>query len=153
MKPAIIILRGIPGSGKTTWRKKNFPDALVCSADDYFYDPSGKYNFDPTRLREAHNECFKKYHRAIMAAVTGDPVYHEFKTVIVDNTNLKQWEIAPYYRLAEAFDFRVSITQFICSPIKAAARCVHGVPHEKIHKMHLGMDPLPDWWNVSYVEG
>jgi predicted kinase len=35
----LIILRGLPGSGKTTLVRKEWPNAAVCSADSYFYGP------------------------------------------------------------------------------------------------------------------
>ncbi|CBY39055.1 unnamed protein product, partial [Oikopleura dioica] len=60
----LYVMRGLPGSGKSTLAKsmvKSYNDAgkkgVICSADDFFIDNRGKYNFDMTRLSEAHEHC------------------------------------------------------------------------------------------------
>ena len=37
MSKKIVIMRGIPGSGKSTYVRENFDGAWICSADDFFY--------------------------------------------------------------------------------------------------------------------
>ena len=58
----LILLRGLPGSGKSTLAKiilqlRSTDEPEVLSADDFFEDKEGEYNFDPTKLKEAHNYC------------------------------------------------------------------------------------------------
>lgn len=56
----LIIVRGIPGSGKSTLAKKLC--ALLGGAyyeADMFFEQTGEYIFDPTKLAEAH--CSGKY--------------------------------------------------------------------------------------------
>ena len=58
MKDKILyIVRGIPGSGKSTFAKRLvIHDFLVCEADKYFVDKeTGEYNFDFTKIKDAHN--------------------------------------------------------------------------------------------------
>ena len=63
----LIIMRGIPGSGKTTLARKIEDLAMrsgykitgICSADDYFVK-NGKYVFDGKKLGEAHKFCQSK---------------------------------------------------------------------------------------------
>jgi cytidylate kinase len=54
----MILLRGLPGSGKTTLANKirdKYKYVTMCSGDAYFTDPlTGKYNFDLKRLKNAH---------------------------------------------------------------------------------------------------
>ena len=102
----VIILSGIPGSGKSYWANRIYPDAQVCSADDFFtYSTQPdvcEYRFDPAKLGEAHDYCFRKFARLVYRDVASDAI-PSFGTVIVDNTNIRMFEIAPYYRMAQAF--------------------------------------------------
>jgi predicted kinase len=87
MNRVVIIMRGPSGFGKST-KAKELADkynAVVCSADDYFMK-DGSYNFDITKLGEAHGRCFKKFEIAIK---NGD-------NVIIDNTNLKPQDVEKY---------------------------------------------------------
>ena len=63
----LYIMRGLPGSGKSTLSgqiAKAYHDqgkkAIIASADEFFIDRSGQYNFDGSRLEEAHNWCRSK---------------------------------------------------------------------------------------------
>lgn len=54
--PCLIIIQGLPGSGKTTLAKEvssqfNIP---YFEADQYFEDKDGNYNFNPKYLHSAH---------------------------------------------------------------------------------------------------
>ncbi|XP_058999777.1 NEDD4-binding protein 2-like 1 isoform X4 [Mustela lutreola] len=53
----LYLLRGLPGSGKTTLARQlqhDFPRALIFSTDDYFFREDGAYEFNPDFLEEAH---------------------------------------------------------------------------------------------------
>ena len=52
----LYIVRGLPGSGKSTFAKSIAKPYQVFEADQYFMK-NGKYKFDPTKLKEAHNDC------------------------------------------------------------------------------------------------
>lgn len=52
--------------------------------------------------------------------------------IIVDNTNIHAWEIAPYYRIAEIYDIPVEIVRCECDVWKAISRQRHNVPVETI---------------------
>jgi predicted kinase len=44
------IIRGLPGSGKTTYAKKYFPNSLIIEGDQLHANPDGTYEFDGTRV-------------------------------------------------------------------------------------------------------
>jgi hypothetical protein len=145
----VFIMRGVPGCGKSKWCKDyhnqmepgTYP--YYASADLYMVDEAGKYEFKPERLPEVHDRCLRGYSDVVEA--------NSYDVAFVDNTNLRIWEIAPYYRLAEAYGHEVEIVQFTTHPEVAAARNTHGVPYWKVIEMYKGMDPLPFWWMVRYV--
>lgn len=140
----VIILSGISGSGKSTYAQKlvdeadrrgeihsTVHDVQLVSADDYFTatwqegaETKSEYNFDPSKLSKAHQQCFRDFLSAVQSWASG--------LVIVDNTNTTAAEIAPYYLGAEAFGWEVEIHTLVCSTYesveKCAARNIHNVP-------------------------
>ena len=146
----VIIMRGIPGSGKSTWannsknRSQNQLEVAVVSADNHFM-VDGVYKFDPSKLRDAHNGCLKLF---LFLLKSGD-----VKKLIVDNTNLTAAEIAPYYRIAEIYDADVRIVTVHCDFREAVARGTHGVPISKMWQMHqtLLSERLPPYWKEDAV--
>lgn len=88
-----IILRGTSGCGKSTVAKLFGENASVCTADDFFYDENGNYNFNPAHLSKAHEQCFEKFVDAL-----SNP---NVDTVVVANTNTQQKEFQKYIDKAE----------------------------------------------------
>ena len=57
MNKILILVRGIPGSGKSTFANLIWNSYAICEADKFFYDKDGNYNFDPSKLKQAHEWC------------------------------------------------------------------------------------------------
>lgn len=122
----MIILRGISGAGKSTYVKKNFPDAVVCSADTYFVDQDGNYNFDPSKLGHAHNHCQNSFKHALDR---NQPL------VVVDNTNTTMREMKPYLQMAKDHGYDVEVVRIETPLDVASRRNVHGVPYDAVKRM------------------
>lgn len=133
--PKVTILRGIPGSGKSsyiqTWYNSLVSTAgtyLVFSADHYFIDPiTNEYKFDVSKLGKAHGACFRNFLEAVQNKKAD---YY-----IIDNTNIRSREISPYIQIANAFELDHEIITIWCEPQIAAARNTHGVPPDKVYSM------------------
>ena len=142
------ILRGIAGSGKSTYIRKNHPDAIVCSADDYFLEVLGEgknYIFDATKLGEAHKWCMQKF---INATTHRDPLGRA-TTVVVDNTNIMLWEFMGYVQVASAMGYEVEVVRMDTPAHVAAGRNVHGVPANKVEDMARRFQFIPPFLRVS----
>lgn len=132
----VVILRGIPGAGKTTWARQNAQDAIICSAD-HFFEKDGVYQFNPKMLSQAHGACLKKFVEALQ---NGDQL------VVVDNTNIKIQHLTPYVSLAEAYNYKVEIRTLKVPMLVGAARNIHSVPQATIQRMEKEFERLPKQW-------
>lgn len=145
----VFCLRGLPGSGKNTWIESNqktywrHKKVVVCSADDY-HMVNGEYKFDPSMIGEAHNSCLRKF----LVAVGSD-----IEIVVVNNTNISAWEIAPYAAIAKAMGYEFEIVQIQCSVQKSISRNTHGVAPETIGAMAESMrrEILPGQWSIKKI--
>lgn len=121
----VVILRGLPGSGKSFLVKEKYPEAKVVSADFFFERKEGGYqaNFKPYLLPQAHAACFQEFMASCFA---GLPL------IVVDNTNVERFEYMNYLHLAIHEGYKVEIETLECGTPEQGrffhARNTHGVP-------------------------
>jgi len=122
----LVLLRGIPGSGKSTLAKSlSNPNTGHIEADMYFVDnETGEYRFDPTKLKNAHNWC-----QDVVENWMGEFGYD---SIIVSNTFTQEWEMKPYYELAEQYGY--TVFSLIVENRHGGVN-EHGVPEEKLEQM------------------
>lgn len=144
------ILSAVPGAGKTTWIKDQpwFHRSVTYSADHFFLK-DGVYQFDPAKLSEAHGQCLRQFAEACQPKRYGNP---ERPVLVVDNTNTTAIEIAPYYSIAKAYGYEVTLVTLWCDPEVAFKRCIHGVSHDSISRMSARMmaDKVPPFWDLKF---
>ena len=116
----LFLLRGLPGSGKSTLAKelggKHF------EADMYFVR-DGVYMFDGAKLKEAHEWC---------RSSVGGLMINEEPKLVVSNTFTQEWEMKPYYDLAERHGYRV---YSLIVENRHGGVNEHGVPEDKLEQM------------------
>ena len=146
----LIIMRGIPGSGKSTKAKELVGNGAIFSTDErieekgdyreFFEKMISSGNFGP--LGKMHNLNFKMGKEAMEKGVS---------PVIVDNTNIKANEPKNYVEAALNMGYADDNIKFIdvgtggLSAEELADRNTHGVPLDKIKAMiqsHKSVGPL-----------
>ena len=131
MEKVLYIVRGIPGSGKSTFAKRLVgEDFLVCEADKYFIDKgTGEYNFDFTKIKEAHKFCQDTVETYMKDSLVNDQFYRE---IAVSNTFTQEWEMEPYLELAKTYGYKVFS---IVVENRHGGINQHGVPEDKLEQM------------------
>ena len=125
MAKELFLLRGLPGSGKSTLAAQ-LGGSLV-EADRYFME-YGEYKFDASKLKEAHAWCRDQVRKWMEVDNAG----YNVDRIVVSNTFTQEWEMKPYYELAEKYGYRV---HSIVVENRHGGKNVHNVPDEAIDRM------------------
>ena len=96
----LYLIRGLPGSGKTTLANRLAP-RYSFAADDWFTS-DGKYEFDARQLPVAHAACLNN---TKLVMKTGDG------PIAVHNTFSQEWEAQPYFQLAKDWGYDVFVIE------------------------------------------
>lgn len=122
---SLILLRGLPGSGKTTLahvlnENGKYP---VFSVDDFFTDATGKYHFEFEKNHLAYKQCEENTRNAMKAGT---------EKIFLDNTFTLEWEMEPYFKMAAENNYQVHV---ITVENRHAGNNVHGITNEQLKKM------------------
>jgi len=122
----LYLLRGLPGSGKSTLSEQLGGSHF--ETDKYFVGENGEYNFDGSKLKEAHQWCQDSVANAmVLNHTTG-----ENETIVISNTFTQEWEMKPYMDMAKNWGYRVFT---IIVENRHGGVNQHGVPDEKLQQM------------------
>lgn len=121
----LILVRGLPGSGKSTYAKALKGTHVHLETDMYFIDREGNYTFDGERIGAAHRWCID----------TTRILLNSGANVVVSNTFVKLWELEPYLEMVNNDDVAVI-------EMKKAFKNVHNVPQEVIDRMKRQWQPF-----------
>jgi predicted kinase len=103
MKKVLILLRGVPGCGKSTVAEElakgytTVEGNIICCADDY-HMVDGEYRWKAENQGYAHKECQKKCETLMKIEAT---------RIIVANTNTTVKEMKSYVDMAETYGYMV----------------------------------------------
>jgi predicted kinase len=123
-QPTLYLIRGIPGSGKSTLASSMQEAMGTClfEADHYFVQPDGTYKFDPSMLKEAHQECQNATRFALAQGVS----------VIVSNTSTTEAEVQTYQDIAN--QMKANFVSIIVENRHGGVNS-HDVPADTIQRM------------------
>lgn len=135
-------MRGPPGCGKSflareiidATTKDSWSDHIF-SASDFFNGKDGCFHFDRRHIRKSH-----KWNQARI----NSHVQNGWSPIIIDNTNIKKWEMNDYLEVAVQNGYLVEIvrpnTPWSESADELVAMNIHDVPKETIERMMLSYE-------------
>lgn len=118
----LILIRGVPGSGKSTFAQLIQQPAIIIATDDYF-SKSGEYQFDKSQLADAHTWCKDSVNQYMI---------DEVSTIVVNNTFTTESEMIPYFELAKKYGYQIHT---IIMENRHNSQSIHNVPQEVIRRM------------------
>jgi len=125
-KKALILLRGLPGAGKSSLaqllsEKGKYP---IFAIDDYFTDKlTSKYHFDFSKNYLAYQQCESLTNQAMQSGT---------EKVFIDNAFTLSWEMEPYFKLAAKHNYLIYI---ITVEKHHNNKNIHNISQEQIEKM------------------
>lgn len=124
-RKVLYLCRGLPGSGKSTLASQLAPDTNFSA--DMFFEQSGKYLYDASKIHAAHGWCRDQ----VTAAMSrNEPV------VAVANTFTQSWEMTVYVEMAKYFGYSVFVVT--CENDYGN---IHNCPPEAIGRMKARWEP------------
>lgn len=128
----LILIRGLPGSGKSTFARRSFPGVFHLE-NDMFHQRDGEYRFDCRRMKDAVKWCMETAGRALGAGMD----------VVVSNTLVRRRHVLAYKSLADRFGADFSVYR-----MDGDWGSVHSVPESVMESMRSGFE---DWDGETIV--
>ena len=126
----LIIIRGLPGVGKTFLAHRDYPGSLLLEGDQYFTDENGKYDFGKGMLPNS-----TEYVKLMLATALATGI----KSVVITGTSPDGETAQEYASIAKGFGHKV---KFVWLDYIGMAKTVHAVPEDVINKMKKNWKPI-----------
>jgi tRNA uridine 5-carbamoylmethylation protein Kti12 len=116
----LTIIRGLPGSGKSTYAKSLLKKGVKHFEADMFHTHKGVYDYNISKARQGHEWCLNKTLEALESG----------RSVIVSNTFTTYYELSPY--ICGAKELGVDVRIIACT---GEFESEHGVPDSTLEQM------------------
>jgi len=112
----LILVRGIPGSGKSTYASKLAKEKGYRHIEaDMYFEKDGRYKFDKDKITDTHKWCQNKTKEELKKG----------NTVVVANTFTRLWEIEPYEKIAKELNIKLEVIR-----MENKFKNIHDVPKD-----------------------
>ena len=130
--PVLYIIRGLPGSGKSTIATDliDLGSVDVHFEADMYHMIDGEYKWKPENVKPSHDWCFNQTVKNL----------HLGRSVVVSNTFTTWKEVAPYVNLAHELNVELKIITCLGNYGN-----VHSVPEETMKKMAARFESQFTW--------
>lgn len=132
----LYIIRGLPGSGKSTLARSLVKEGRHFEADQYMIK-DGVYLYAPSRVKDAHRECFCDTEAAMIKG--NGPI-------AVANTFTRMWEYKPYLGLCLKHSWDWQILE-----CHGQWPNIHDVPYDTIALMRERWEPTPNMPRMNFI--
>lgn len=125
----LIILRGLPGSGKSRIAKRLVGNGVIHSTDNYL-SKKGKYEFDHDNIARYHRFNLIDSIRSMKKGIS---------PIIIDNTNIMAFHCMNYVEQGKIYGYEIEVieadTPWVFDVEELVKRNSHGVPRDTIIDM------------------
>jgi len=126
-KKEVIIIRGVPGIGKTTFVKnyeKNYTNGYYATVSfNEFFIENGTYCFQRQHINRAKSHCLNQFINYLDVSVS---------RIYITDINHQKWMYVNYINIAKKYGYNVTILDFICNNINELKyfnkRSTHNIP-------------------------
>ena len=123
----LVLIRGIPGSGKSTFALVRFPGVFHIE-NDMYHVKNGKYSFDQRMQDNAVSWCMDMCRTAIVLGMD----------CVVSNTFTKKKYVEAYRRIAEEFGASFEVYR-----MRGEFGNLHAVPEDVFANMKKNFEDWP----------
>ena len=125
----LVLIRGLPGSGKTTMAQVLAMVGYEHHEADQYFERGGGYAFDAAKLPKAHAWCLERAKGSMARGAR----------CVVANTFTQRWEMQPYMDAAKAAGVSVRVIE-----ARGQWQNCHGVPASAIERMRARWEVIDD---------
>jgi len=138
----LFIIRGLPGSGKTSLAKSILDNGagIIHSSDDYFTDERNVFRFNKLKINDAlkfnQQQCEESCRKGILR-------------IIVDDNHVKRWSVKPLIETGKKYNYKIIIREPETSWWKT--RNVNEMAKRTKHKYPISViKKLLEMWDTDF---